>query len=209
MKNWNRKLALALTLCFTLALGMSAFAEGVDTAAPVSTVADAASTSNQESQYEDAGNTPIAIAVTTEQAIQIVKDQLKADDTWTVEVVEMNEENGVMTYKVIATNAMNDACCRLVNAATGEMTSVNLWLESNDPQKDDNEDSEGKKGDSKDKKKDGKKSADDQSADNADNNDNAGDNNDDSTDAGEANNSNADETDNGGNAVQDAAQAQN
>ena len=52
-----------------------------------------------------------------------------------------------MLYKVIATNAMNDACCRLVNAETGELTSVNLWLDgSNQDDEDEHRGEKGKKG---------------------------------------------------------------
>ncbi len=148
-----REISLRFAAMLALLLMLMATACAQDTTAAADSAAGA------DVQYDDQGNTPLHILVTTEQAIQLVKDQLHADADWTVEVVELNEENGIPMYTVVATDTLGDAHCRLVNAETGEMTTVNLWL---DAQTDEEGGKDGKGEDGK-SKKDGKDGGDENS----------------------------------------------
>ena len=72
-----------------------------------------------------------AYAISKERAIELVKKQLKADDTWTLSSVSLEMQKGKAFYFVVYTDSVGDAHLRLVNAETGEVTIQSLWQ---DPQ---------------------------------------------------------------------------
>ncbi|MDD3882608.1 MAG: hypothetical protein PHI27_10175 [Eubacteriales bacterium] len=135
MKNAMRTgLILILSVCLiTSGLSYAGAEQALPTTSPKTTFASLhdqnAADDGEDIQYENQDDSIISIAVTTEQAIQLVKEHLQANDSYRIEVVELNSENGVLLYTVIATDAIGDTRCRIVDAVTGEITVRNLWLD--------------------------------------------------------------------------------
>ena len=89
----------------------------------------------EELQNEETGDTqttdeaalPVDTLLSEAQAVVLVCEQLRADDTWQVIAEELVKNGRDTYYQIIAIDPVGDARCRLVNTLTGEITVRSLW----------------------------------------------------------------------------------
>jgi len=66
-------------------------------------------------------------AVSKEDAYQLAKANLNADDTWVLNYEQLSTDNNINQYIIVMTDPVGDAHLRLVDANTGAVTIQSLW----------------------------------------------------------------------------------
>lgn len=168
--------AAALCLCLLMTAASAAGLDGQN---------DGENTGAGNAQDTLTAKAAASTLFTEEQALALVRNALKADDTWQLTTVGTVDIAGVTYYRVIAIDPVGDARSRLVDANTGEITVENLWdiAQNGEGKRKGDKDDEDENQD-KDEQEDDKDSEDDNTdndvngdnTDNTDNTDNGADN---------------------------------
>lgn len=130
------KLNAAFMLCLCLLMTFGASAAGTEGLNEIANDVE----NVEQTATTDPTAAPADALFTAQQAITLVKDSLKADDTWLVEAAGVVTNQGESFYRVVATDPIGDAHCRLVNASTGSISVQSLWNQAHQQEADNQQD---------------------------------------------------------------------
>lgn len=106
-------------------------ANAVDTKSSATSAKPAApktpSTSGKPTNSSKPSASAASYPISGEEAIRFVRENLSADETWTVDYSAIGTYADNDVYFIVLTSPQGDSYLRLVNAKTGEITVLSLW----------------------------------------------------------------------------------